>query len=372
MLTPPFPDRAPPSRSTVQHSQDSTVHGDWDCQLGQGHHTAALIETCESQYPGPFGARDGSISGALQLPSRPSQGLARGSGVVSVASSLDYFADQNRPSSIDPRLVDRTHDSRVTQNHVFDYTAYHGTTLPPSYTSFLLLHASTFGIQGNSFVAPTMGLNPIPSSHDITAGQVINLNAPRPQFPNSVRPSLQAPHPRLPALSYTSTHQSLTHIPSQSNSTSYSTPMSNQNLSSWSPQEHPGYSSPVQPHFQHIYSAGPPGFHTGSSMEMHAPHTLDNYTAQGHSDHPSHTLSDHKSIPCGWRDDEGNECGALVHPDDCKGHFATVHGIKKIKWNVKITCRWCPVEKEVTRKFFLRHMREAHLGCSRTKKGGKV
>ncbi|KAI5992926.1 hypothetical protein EDD15DRAFT_956238 [Pisolithus albus] len=249
----------------------------------------------------------------------------------------------------------------------------HGNTLLPPYPSSLLLpRASRFGVPGSTFSAPTMGLGALPSSHDSTAGQVIDSNAPRPQFPNSVRRSLQAPHPRLPALSYTSTHQSLTHIPSESNSTSYCTPTSNQNSSSWSPQERPGYPSPVQPHFQHIYSAGPPGFHTGNQMELHAPRTLDNYPAQGHSDHPSHTLSDHKSIPCGWRDDEGNECGALVHPDDCKGHFATVHGIKKIKWNVKITCRWCPAEKEVTRKFFLRHVKEAHLGCSRAKKGGKV
>ncbi|KAI5997450.1 hypothetical protein EDD15DRAFT_2410678 [Pisolithus albus] len=284
-----------------------------------------------------------------------------------VASSLDYAVDQNRPSSIDPRLLDRT------QGLAFDYTTNHGNTLQPSYpSSLLLLHASMFGVPVNSFSAPAMGLNPIPSPHDSTAGEVIDSSAPWPWLPNPVCPSLQVPHRRLPALSYTSTHQSLTHIPSQSNSTSYSTPMSNHNPSSWSPQEHLGYPSPVQPHPQRIYSTGPQGFHTGNQMELHASHTLDNYPAQGHSDHPSHTLSDHKSIPCGWRDDDGNECGTLVHADDCKGHFATAHGIKKIKWNIKITCHWCPVEKEVTRKFFLRHVKEAHLGCSRTKKGGRV
>ncbi|KAI5992929.1 hypothetical protein EDD15DRAFT_2367698 [Pisolithus albus] len=159
-----------------------------------------------------------------------------------VASSLDYAVDQNGSSSIDPRLLDRT------QGHAFDYTMNHGSTLQPSYpSSLLLLHASMFGVPVNSFSVPTMGLNPIPSSHDSTAGQVIDSSAPWPRLPNLVRPSLQVPHPRLPALSYTSTHQSLTHTPSQSNSTSYSTLMSNHNPSSWSPQEHPGYPSPVQP-----------------------------------------------------------------------------------------------------------------------------
>ncbi|KAI6022218.1 hypothetical protein PISMIDRAFT_424487 [Pisolithus microcarpus 441] len=367
--TPSFPVHAQPSRSTVQHCQGSTCHGDWDCQLGQGHHTAAPVETWASPYPGPLsgGARNVSISEALQLPSSPSEVLARISGVHRVASSLDYAVDQNRPSSIDPRLLDRT------QGHAFDYTMNHGNTLQPSYpSSLLLLHASMFGVPGDSFSAPTMGVGPIPSPHDSTAGQVIDSSAPRPRLPNPVRLPLQEPYPRPPAPAYTSTHQRLTHtIPSQSNSTSYPTLMPNQNSSSWSPQEYPTYSSPVQLHSQQIYSTGPPGFHTGSPMELHAPRTLDNYTAQGHSDHPSHAPSNNGSIACGWRDDEGKECGMPIRPRDCNDHYATVHGIKRKARGFKITCRWCPPEKrkELSRHNFLRHMREVHLGCSRTKKG---
>lgn len=244
MSTPLFPGRAPPRRSPVQHSQGLTCHEDWDCQLEHGHHTAASVDTLESRYPGPSsgGARDVSISEALQLPSSPSQVLARNSGAVGYSSRepdacqflsilpfshrvhrshhrLDNAVDQNRPSSIDPCLVNHTRDSRVMQGHASDYTTNHGSTFPPSYTSFLLLlHASTFGVPGNSFAVPTMGLGPIPSSHNGTTSQVIDSNAPRPQPPNPVRPSLQEPHPRLPALAYPSTHQSRTHpIPVQLN-----------------------------------------------------------------------------------------------------------------------------------------------------------
>lgn len=149
--------------------------------------------------------------------------------------------------------------------------------------------------------------------------------------------------------------------------------MPNKNSSSSSPQEHPGYSSPIQPHSQQIYSTGPPGFHTGNQMEPHSPSTLDNYTAQAHSDHPSHTLSVYRSIPCGWRDDEGNKCSMLVHARDCNDHFATVHSIKRMTRDFEITCRWCPPERmNLRRHNFLRHVKEVHLGCTRPKKGEKV
>ncbi|KAI6020716.1 hypothetical protein PISMIDRAFT_8692 [Pisolithus microcarpus 441] len=218
----------------------------------------------------------------------------------------------------------------------------------------------------NSFAAFVMGLGAIPPPHDGTAGQVINSNVPRSHLPIPVPTSAEGPHPRLPALEYASMHQSLIHFLSQSNSMPYSTPTSSRNSYSWCLQEDPGYSTPIQPHSQQIYSTGSPGFHTGNQMELPAPSTLDNHAAQGHSDHPSHTLSDHRSIPCGWRDDEGHECTMLVHPDDCKDHFADVHGIKRMAWYAKIICHWCPSEKEVSRKYFLRHMKEVHLGCSRS------
>ncbi|KAI6046899.1 hypothetical protein EDC04DRAFT_2597681 [Pisolithus marmoratus] len=66
------------------------------------------------------------------------------------------------------------------------------------------------------------------------------------------------------------------------------------------------------------------------------------------------------NVHCGWRNDINKECGAPIKPDDCVRHFAHVHGIKRIASHVTITCRWCPLEpkKELTRKYFLRHLKE--------------
>ncbi|KAI6018798.1 hypothetical protein EDC04DRAFT_2902091 [Pisolithus marmoratus] len=73
---------------------------------------------------------------------------------------------------------------------------------------------------------------------------------------------------------------------------------------------------------------------------------------------------------CGWRDEKGKECGALIRFGDCPDHFAAVHDIKNIKWDAQLICRWCSPEtqKEVIRKNLMRHVREAHLGCLRAKK----
>ncbi|KAI6096329.1 hypothetical protein EDD16DRAFT_1673546 [Pisolithus croceorrhizus] len=72
--------------------------------------------------------------------------------------------------------------------------------------------------------------------------------------------------------------------------------------------------------------------------------------------------------PCGWQVDEGRRCGMLISYGDCADHFAAVHDIEHITWNVKVTCRWCPPKrkKEVSRKNLLRHLREVHLRCARS------
>ncbi|KAI6095922.1 hypothetical protein F5141DRAFT_624338 [Pisolithus sp. B1] len=76
-------------------------------------------------------------------------------------------------------------------------------------------------------------------------------------------------------------------------------------------------------------------------------------------------------IPCGWRDDQGRECGMPVNCGNRADHFAAAHGIKKKAWYFKITCRWCPSElpMEVVRKNFSRHVKEVHLGCPRSERG---
>ncbi|KAI5994234.1 hypothetical protein EDC04DRAFT_1243252 [Pisolithus marmoratus] len=72
-------------------------------------------------------------------------------------------------------------------------------------------------------------------------------------------------------------------------------------------------------------------------------------------------------VHCGWRNDTNEECGAPITLNDCRRHFADVHGIKNIARHVKIACRWCPLEleKEIVRKNFPRHLMEVHLHCPR-------
>ncbi|KAI6095918.1 hypothetical protein F5141DRAFT_1155951 [Pisolithus sp. B1] len=358
---------------------------------------------------------------------------------------------------------------------------------------------STSGDLGNSFTGPTMYLGPIPSLHDCTSGEMIGSDVPWSRLSNALLPLRRELHPSgnfaidniPPPPEQTQTEVEQMHpwtpfhytypIPSQSNSTCYSTsngyiasypsfPMLNQNSSSWFPQEHLGYPIPVHPH--HTRPVDLPGFHgfdTGSKMVLHTSDILDDHVAQVLGDHPSHTLSDHKtqpscnyatnipgdhttggevgdhenfdesrynpeqvvsprpqlplppnqlplsprglrshvrvsriedgslssrfatarsrfptrppkappvryhsaSRPCGWRDDEGRECGVPVNCGNRTDHFAAAHGIKNKACHAKIICCWCPSEPQmaVKRKNFSRHMKEVHLGCPRFENG---
>ncbi|KAI6154531.1 hypothetical protein EDD17DRAFT_1076527 [Pisolithus thermaeus] len=253
--------------------------------------------------------------------------------------------------------------------------------------------------------------------------------------------------------------------------------MPNQNSSSWFPQEHLGYPIPTLPHrARPVDLPGSHEFDTGSKMELPASGILNDHAGQALGEHPSDTLSNHKTHPfcdyatyishdhtagdrvedygifdestfnseqvvgprpqlplppnqlplspfhelhshdhssgieggspsrifchtchsatawsrfptrllkaqsvcchnvcrpCGWQDDEGGECGALVSCGNCADHFAAAHGIQNIAYCVQIICRWCPSEpqKTVKRKSFLRHVKEVHLGCPRSENG---
>ncbi|KAI6038140.1 hypothetical protein EDC04DRAFT_2040259 [Pisolithus marmoratus] len=74
--------------------------------------------------------------------------------------------------------------------------------------------------------------------------------------------------------------------------------------------------------------------------------------------------------PCGWQNEDGEPCCELVTYDNCAEHFAAVHGIKNMAGNAEVLCRWCALSagKKITRKNILRHLREAHLHCSRSQK----
>lgn len=390
MSTPQSLGNAPPSWSTVQHSRDATFQG--GCHLDNGYCIAAsacgsaVVDAQESQYLEPSDDRAVSISEALQLSSYPIVSdpqvlaaspnlvghLSRESDSVQVALPLGHVAGKNRASSIDSPFVDHTRGYSGMQVHASDYITNHNTALPPSYLSPLPPYAmeqssgyprvigdvSTSGDLDNIFTAPMMGLGPVLSSHDGTAGQVTGPNAPWPWLPNSAAPPPQAlrqsddfaignvplPPNQAPffnmhhALQYIPGHQSLTSIPSQSNSMSYSTshgynwphpsfPIPNQNSPSLFQQEHLGYPSSVQPHYAR--PVDPPGFHggvreLGGRNEGDSHHELSHHGAtqysrqmhrhysrlqeatrsysialdtesKVHGDHPSHTLSDHKT-----------------------------------------------------------------------------
>ncbi|KAI6038126.1 hypothetical protein EDC04DRAFT_2039067 [Pisolithus marmoratus] len=79
-------------------------------------------------------------------------------------------------------------------------------------------------------------------------------------------------------------------------------------------------------------------------------------------------------ILCEWRDDNDQKCGMRIKYGDCANHFAAIHNIKNITWNVILICRWCsPKEqKKVLRKNLLRHLREVHFHCVRLEKETSV
>ncbi|KAI6139219.1 hypothetical protein BKA82DRAFT_1007480 [Pisolithus tinctorius] len=125
-----------------------------------------------------------------------------------------------------------------------------------------------------------------------------------------------------------------------------------------------GAPSPDEPHtFKGLYDA-----RGGSSAKPPGPALA--------ADHPYerttnvHQLRD-RTIACGWINPDGMVCNKPIDYH-CEGHFATAHGITKLPSVVKIECRWCTASarKEVKRKGFIRHVREAHMKYQRTEKRG--
>ncbi|KAI6022215.1 hypothetical protein PISMIDRAFT_689254 [Pisolithus microcarpus 441] len=336
MTTPPFLGRAPPIRSTVQHSWGSACRG--DCHLEHKHHTTVPryeFATVDGREPQCLESSTGdgysvSVPRALQLPSCPIIPAPLPTFNSSPAGCICGEPDTAQvPLSLGYYVA-----SEKSIGHTSDYITNHDTTLFPSYTSLLPSYAieqssghlresediSTFGYLDSNFAGPTMGPGSIPSLCDRTSGQVIGLDAPWPWIADPLLPLLQEPHPLdnftygnipLPPEQTRITMQPTEQIhpwapfpyanpiPFQSNSTSYSTSdryISSQNASSWFPQEHFGYPLPVHPHdVRPVYLPGFHGIDTGSKIELHVPGTLDHHAAQIFGDHPSHTLSDHET-----------------------------------------------------------------------------
>ncbi|KAI6125182.1 hypothetical protein EV401DRAFT_1939652 [Pisolithus croceorrhizus] len=356
MSTSPHPGPAPPIRSTVQHPQGLTCQGDhhvehrqYNAAPSQGSAGVGAREPqcLDSSTGGAYSVR---ISEALRLPSYPiipAPLLARNASLVGylsvepgsaqVALSLGYVAGENSASFI---------------GHTSNYITNHNTTLPPSYTSLLPPFAieqssghpqesgddSTFGYLDNDLTVPTTCLGSVPSLRGRASGQMIGSGAPWSSLSNPLLPSLPEAHPSddftissiplPPEQTRTGTvvppqfHSGFATrptkqirpwtpfpyaypIPSQSNSTSYSTSdgsvssypsfsMPNQDSSSCSPRERLGYPLPV--HSPYSRTVGLPGFYgfdARSEMELHAWCPLDNPTAHVLGDHPSRALSNH-------------------------------------------------------------------------------
>ncbi|KAI6046881.1 hypothetical protein EDC04DRAFT_2624744 [Pisolithus marmoratus] len=74
---------------------------------------------------------------------------------------------------------------------------------------------------------------------------------------------------------------------------------------------------------------------------------------------------------CGWIKPNGLACNERIDYH-CEDHFATAHNIKNLSSGAKIVCCWCPpsAQNKVRRKGFIRHIREAHMRCRRSKKKG--
>lgn len=61
----------------------------------------------------------------------------------------------------------------------------------------------------------------------------------------------------------------------------------------------------------------------------------------------------------------GNACGETIVCDTVPEHFSTMHGVKRMKRDVKIFCEWENCGSEIQRHNFIRHIRGKHLGHKR-------
>ena len=61
-------------------------------------------------------------------------------------------------------------------------------------------------------------------------------------------------------------------------------------------------------------------------------------------------------------------CGVLTACKNVPEHFGNIHGIRKLGRDIMIDCLWDGCLKCVTRKNFVRHVRERHLDHPREKK----
>jgi len=111
-------------------------------------------------------------------------------------------------------------------------------------------------------------------------------------------------------------------------------------------------------------SVSQPGCHPGAPAGA-APPYADNTPSTPAQPTPRDLIA---CTRCGWTDEDGVICGHTINYE-CQLHFAGVHGINNLSAHTTVSCRWCKPDYKLRRDGFLRHIREAHLGFSRSKRG---
>ncbi|KAF8125191.1 hypothetical protein EV363DRAFT_1351929, partial [Boletus edulis] len=61
-------------------------------------------------------------------------------------------------------------------------------------------------------------------------------------------------------------------------------------------------------------------------------------------------------------------CNVHITSESAPAHFRKFHGINRLNEDILVCCLWEGCFKQLKRKYFVRHIREHHLGCRRKKK----
>ncbi|KAI6136024.1 hypothetical protein F5141DRAFT_1071722 [Pisolithus sp. B1] len=72
-----------------------------------------------------------------------------------------------------------------------------------------------------------------------------------------------------------------------------------------------------------------------------------------------------KERVCPLTFDDGNQCLQPISCGTSAHHFAVMHGIRNLDWDVHISCAWQGCERVITRRNFTRHVREVRLEHNR-------
>ncbi|KAF8125814.1 hypothetical protein EV363DRAFT_622262 [Boletus edulis] len=88
-------------------------------------------------------------------------------------------------------------------------------------------------------------------------------------------------------------------------------------------------------------------------------------TAEAHAvSHPISAMARCQLIGMG----NSGTCNVHITSESVPAHFKKFHGINGLNEDILVCCLWEGCFKWLKRKYFVRHIRERHLGCRRRKK----